>query len=194
MWRGINSIINVNNTKQQPTSLLINNKPISDHKEVAETFNNYFSSVASKLQGKIYHYGQDFSSYLDNRNAHNFFISPTDKIELIEIINTFSIKKATGPHSIPSDIFRLIKFNVVEPLESIINLSFGKGICIENLKISKTVPVFKGKGNPLDYNKYRPISLLSNINKLIEKLMYVRLYKFLSKHNCICELQFGFCN
>ena len=94
MWRGINSIINVNNnTKQQPTSLLINNKLISNHKEVAETFNNYFSSVASKLQGKIYHYGQDFLSYLDNRNAHNFFISPTDKIKLIDIINTFRKRK-----------------------------------------------------------------------------------------------------
>ena len=153
--------------------------------------------ISHQLQvsyGKIYHYGQDFSSYLDDRNAHNFFISPTDKIELIDIINTFSIKKATGPQSIPSDIFHLIKFNVVEPLESIINLSFGKGIYIENLKISKTVPVFKGKSSPLDYNNYRPISLLSNINKLIEMLMYVRLYKFLSKHNCIYELQFGFRN
>ena len=175
----------------QPTSLLIKNKLISDHKEVAETFNNYFSSVASKLQGKIHHYGQDYSSYLNNRNAHNFFISPT---RLIDIINTFSIRKATGPHSIPLDIFHLIKLNVVEPLESIINLSFGKGIYIENLKISKTIPVYKRKGSPLDYNNYRPISLLSNINKFIEKLMYKRLYTFLSKHNCIYELQFGFRN
>ena len=57
----------------------------------------------------------------------------------------------------------------MEPLETIFNLSFGKSITIENLKISKTIPVFKGKGSPLDYNNYRPISLLSNINKLIEK-------------------------
>ena len=181
MWTGINSLINVNNNiKQQSTSLLIKNKLISDHKEVAETFNNYFSSVASKLQGRIHHYGQDYSSYLNNRNVHNFVISPTDKIELIDIINTFSIRKATGPHSIPSDIFHLIKLNVVEPLEIIINLSFGKGIYIENLKISKTIPVYKRKGSPLDYKNYRPISLLSNINKLIEKLMkkdYIRFYQ-----------------
>ena len=48
-------------------------------------------------------------------------------------------------------------------------------IYIDNLKISKTIPTFKDKGSRLDYNNYRPVSLLSNINKIIEKLMYSRL-------------------
>ena len=39
---------------------------------------------------------------------------------------------------------------------------------------------------------YRPISLLSNINKIVEKLMHKRLFNFLSKHDCIYKLQFGF--
>ena len=39
---------------------------------------------------------------------------------------------------------------------------------------------------------YRPISLLSNINKIFEKLVYSRIYSFLNLHNCIYELQFGF--
>ena len=89
--------------------------------------------ISHQLLVKIYHYGQDFSPGLNSRNAHNFFICSTDKIELIDIINTFSIKKATGSHSIPSDIFHLIKLNVVEPLENLINLSFVEGIYIENL-------------------------------------------------------------
>ena len=44
----------------------------------------------------------------------------------------------------------------------------------------------------MECNNYRPISLLSNINKIIEKLMHSRLYNFLSIHNCIYDLQFGF--
>ena len=39
---------------------------------------------------------------------------------------------------------------------------------------------------------YRPISLLSNINKIFEKLVHERLYCFLEMHECIYELQFGF--
>ena len=54
---------------------------------------------------------------------------------------------------------------------------------MDNLKISKVIPVFNDKGNYLECNNYRPISLLSNI-----------LYSFLSKHKCIYDRQFGFRN
>ena len=51
---------------------------------------------------------------------------------------------------------------------------------------------WKGIKNIIQLKNYRPISLLSNISKIIEKLMYSRLYNFLSIYNCISELQFGF--
>ena len=64
-----------------------------------------------------------------------------------------------------------------------------------DLKISKTTPIFKDKGSNLNCINYRPISLLSNINKIVEKIMHKQLYNFISKHNIIYELQFGFrCN
>ena len=65
------------------------------------------------------------------------------------------------------------------------------GIFPAVLKIAKVVPVFK-KDSKLDYSNYRPISLLSNIEKILEKLMYKRLYTFLDNKNIIYDLQFGF--
>ena len=44
----------------------------------------------------------------------------------------------------------------------------------------------------MDYQNYRPISLLSNIEKILEKLMYKHLYKFLNDNNILYDLQFGF--
>ena len=41
-------------------------------------------------------------------------------------------------------------------------------------------------------NNYRPISLLSNISKLIEKLMHKRLQSFLEQQNCFYNARFGF--
>ena len=59
------------------------------------------------------------------------------------------------------------------------------------LKIANLVPVFK-KDTKSDYSNYCPISLLSNIEKILEKLMYKRLYTFLDNKNIIYDLQFGF--
>ena len=71
-------------------------------------------------------------------------------------------------------------------------MSFATGFYPDQLKIAKVIPIFKNKGDYLMVSNYRPISLLSNIDKIFEKIVYSRLYSFLNLHNCIYELQFGF--
>ena len=56
------------------------------------------------------------------------------------------------------------------------------GVFPSVLKTAKIVPVFKNDSK-LDYSNYHPISLFSNIEKILEKLMYKRLYTFLNKNN-----------
>ena len=55
----------------------------------------------------------------------------------------------------------------------------------------KSSSCFK-KHSKFDYSNYHPISLLSNNEKVLEKLRYERLYTFLNKNNVIYNLQFGF--
>ena len=43
-----------------------------------------------------------------------------------------------------------------------------------------------------DLNNYRPISLLSIFDKIIEKIMHKKLYNFLGEHNILFNNQFGF--
>ena len=192
-WGDIKSIINIRNlAKSQPSSLLIGKEISSNPKIIANTLNKYFSSIAGALQGQIHHRGNDFTKYLSRPNDYNFFINRTDEYEIINIINNLSSNKATGPHSIPTDILQLIKFNISKPLSAIFNLSFSTSIYPDKLKIAKVMPVFKDKGSPLQCMNYRSNSLQSNINKIYEKLMYSRLYNFLNLHNCIYDLQFGF--
>ena len=73
-----------------------------------------------------------------------FFIKPTNVLEVLNNINDLNTSKGTGPHSIPTNIFHLIKFSVAEPLVNIINLSFQTGTYIDDLKIS--YPYSKKKG------------------------------------------------
>ena len=76
-------------------------------------------------------------------------------------------------------------------MADLFNISFITVVFPSVLKTAKVVPIFK-KDSKLDYNNYHSISLLSNIEKILEKLMHKRLYTFLNNNNAIHNLQFGF--
>ena len=163
-----------------------------DPNEIANEFNNYFSNIAGELQDSIHSQGQDFNDYLENRPENSFFLQPTEKNEVIDIINLSIDNKANGPNSIPNQILHIIKLIVAEPIADIINLSFSTGTYIEKLKISKIIPIYKEKGDKTLSKNFRPISLLSNINKIVEKIMHKRLYGFFENQGLIYQHQFGF--
>ena len=78
-----------------------------------------------------------------------------------------------------------------KPLVYLINFSFSTGVFPDLLRIANIIPVLE-KGDRQDYNNYRPISLISNLSKLIEKLAHKRLYNFLEKYSLLFEKQYGF--
>ena len=73
----------------------------------------------------------------------------------------------------------------------IFNMSLSSGTVPDELKTAKIVPLFK-KDNPECIENYRPVALLSIFAKLLERLMYNRLYEFLTKNNILIIEQFGF--
>ena len=133
-----------------------------------------------------------YSDYLKNANPHSIFMSPVSQDEIIKIIGSFSPNKSSGPNSIPIKILKLLKNDISKPISFLINLSLESGIFPKTLKTSRVVPVYKNKGSPLEVSNYRPISLLSNIEKIYEKVMYGKLMGFLNQHNILYSRQFGF--
>ena len=65
------------------------------------------------------------------------------------------------------------------------------GVFPDVLKVAKVIACHKG-GPSDDLKNYRPISLLSIFDKIIEKLMHKRLYEFLYDHEILFIHQFGF--
>ena len=98
--------------------------------------------------------------------------------------------KAIGPNSIPTKILKLL-INFSSQLTELFNLSFSRGVFPLILKTSKIIAVYK-KDSKLKRSNYWPIFLLSNIDKVLERLMYNRLYNFSEINSVIYDLQFGF--
>ena len=71
------------------------------------------------------------------------------------------------------------------------NLSITEGYFPKQLKTAKVTPIFKA-GDKTDPGNYRPISVLPCLSKILEKIMYNRLYDYLVKHDILFKKQFGF--
>ena len=61
----------------------------------------------------------------------------------------------------------------------------------DRLKYSEVKPLFK-KGDKTEMSYYRPISLLPSFSKIIEEIIYKRLYCYLKDNNILVNEQFGF--
>ena len=70
----------------------------------------------------------------------------------------------------------MVKNGIAKPLSDIINLSFSTGPS-KLQKTANVIHIFK-KDSSLECGNYRPISLLSNTDKIFEKLMYIYLFYF----------------
>ena len=192
IWKGIKQIIILNsNCNQSPTKIIDNHSEITDTKSIANAFCKYFADIGDRLASSIPNVIKSPLEYLNTSNPDSFFIFPVTATQIEIEIASLKAGKACGPSSIPITALKLIKQVISKPLEILFNSSFSSGIVPNSFKVARVIPVFK-KGSHTSLNNYRPISLLSIFNKLLEKLMYNRLINFIQKKNILYDKQFGF--
>ena len=124
-----------------PTLLTFQNETIDDPKRIANIFNNYFSTIGENTQAKIKYSYKNYTDYLTKGNLNFFFLSPTDKEEIKLIPSSLDISKATGPHSIPTKVLKLLKNDISDQLADSFNLSFTTGSFPTLLKPVKVIPI-----------------------------------------------------
>ena len=139
IWKGIKEVINIKSKQlNQPTSLQVDDINITDPTDIANKFNDYFSSIADEIISKRKYEGKKlFSDYLNNPNNSSFYMYPTDGKEVLTNITLLNDRKACGPVSIPTEPLKLIKEDICIPLSNIFNLSFTNGVHPEKLRIAQ---------------------------------------------------------
>ena len=193
IWTGIKEVINIKNKVQShPTCITNKDGVVNNPKKIANCFNDFFCNIAEDIMSKRKYAGNtSHRNYLHNEASKTFVAYECDEREVSSLISTLNPRKGIGPNSLPTSVLHILKDEISLPISIIFNISITTGTFPRLLKTSKTIPVYK-KGSKLKINNYRPISLLSNINKIFEKLMFNRVYKFLELNRSIYDLQFGF--
>ena len=191
MWKELGNLLNTKrkNNGNLINKLIINNKQLNNDKDIANALNTHFATIGKNLADKVMpEENNSFKTYLHEPISNSLFLRPTDNDEILNEINQLKHKSTLD---VKVTLLKYVKHEIVKGLVIIYNKSFTEGQFPELLKIAKVIPIHKGDDatNP---NNYRPISLLSVFDKLLEKLMLNRLNPFLNKNNILYKYQFGF--
>ena len=156
----------------------------SDQEKV-DCLNQYFTSVSSIDDSNTQL--PPFEAKTNNRLS-DISCTATEVETLIKLLNP---NKATGPDEISNRMLKLVAKEVSIPLSILFNRSFREGSFAMNWKESSVLPLFK-KGDKSQPSNYRPISLLSNISKIQERIVFKHIYNHLLENNLLYKYQSGF--
>ena len=99
--------------------------------------------------------------------------------------------KATGPDNIPARVLAQCSSELAEPVTELFSLCFRHSVQPTKWKLAHVVPIFK-KSPRSDPKIYRPVSLLSILSKVIERIGNKQLLNYLERFNILPDSQYGF--
>ena len=106
-------------------------------------------------------------------------------------LKPLKINKAPGFDQAEVNVINQIYSHIKTSLIRIFGNSIKLGVFLEKLELAKVTPIFElGKNEHL--TNYRPISVLPCFLKILERIMYNKLYEYLTKNNLLYDNQFGF--
>ena len=208
-WKSVKPLFSDKITVKEIVNLTENGEILSSDTDIADTFNDYFSSVVQNLntpREKFINTDLCINSVLEiieKYKHHQSIISinkkmrekglPKFSFHLVTLDETFkevallSDKKASQASDIPVKIIKenrdLIAYFILHNFNNALSCSEYPA----SLKYADITPIFK-KDDKTDQTNYRPISILSNLSKICERFMQNQMYPYLnqifSKYQC----------
>lgn len=188
MWQCVKDIQGQNNKVNITSIKNSNGEIISNKSEITKHYNTFFSEVGKNLAKKIKQKKYNLPKF---RLANSFVITYTDVQEVKKTIADLKLKKAPGVDRLKAETLKEICDYIVEPLTYLINKSLECGIFPDAFKVAMIKPIYKS-GDKQEVSNYRPISLISNLAKIYEKILKVRICSFLKKYKIMSDKQYGF--
>ena len=190
MWQQVNKIVHKNKNKDHVTSIKTEKGIIIDPFAIGNKFNQFYTSVASKLVSKL-KTKSSHHKFLDPKQPDSMFLQPTNKSEIEKIIKSLDSKKSSDIYGMSEKLLKILSPTISETLSNIFNESFALRVFPDHIKLAMITPIFKG-GSKLDVSNYRPVLVLPTISKVLEKLMLTRLTKHLDQSKITMNINLDF--
>lgn len=168
-----------------PPRLVLGSSSATSDEEKAEMLNQYFASVAVADDPAMF-----IPPLAPSSLASSLVSVQVSQSTVCKGIAKLKRGKSAGADGISNEVIKALAPSIALPLSLIFNLSYDTGKFPTTWKIGKVVPIYKCKGSREECGNYRPISLLSCMSKLCERLFYEQLYKHASP--ALTSAQSGF--
>lgn len=165
-----------------------NGVTVTDAPSIARAFNDFFSTIGSRLAAK---FQGCVSKILSPRRSEDFRFAAVGSEYVRKQLHGLAAGKATGLDGIPARLLKTSADLICSPLAHIINLSLTSGVFPMDWKRARVTPLFKA-GARDDVGNYRPVSILPVISKLLERIVHDQLYRSLVDGNVLSRWQSGF--
>lgn len=184
-WSIINNIVK---GKQEKGNIFDNFKNrYNNENDLLDSINNYFIESCPDTRKQL---EPDYAQLKYSETS--IFLEAVTEPEVIKCINSLKNKKSVGEDELPVSLLKKVADIIAEPLTHIINICFQTGTFPSKLKIAHIKPIYKKKGDIDNLKNYRPISLLSNLSKIFEKMIYERFIRYLDGRGIMSDSQYGF--
>ncbi len=152
--------------------VLTTGKKITQEKDIVNEFNKFFTSIGPKIANNIADSGNspDPLSYVNHDITNVFHLQNILYYDLRSEIQNMQMAKSTGLDKISTKL-KQAGDNIIESLLEVYNLSLRTGTFLEDWKLAKVTPIYKSEDKTFCEN-YKPISVISNIAKIFEKLVF----------------------
>ena len=161
-----------------PGKRLIYEQEVSGKEEIANEFNTFFTNIGAELVKNIPNASSLFESYIKKVDT----TMPRDSLTINEVKEAFfSLKrnKSPGCDEISFNAIKICFSQLNMPLKYLFDMSLESRIFPNKLKISRVIPLYKAR-DPANISNDRLILVLPCFSKMLERIMYNRLYKYLT--------------
>ena len=169
-----------------------------DDKINSNIFKNFFSNLAKELVNKLPNppckFGtESVKKYYKHFNLGRkpFTLHHTTDENVLKLLEGINPAKAAGPDNLAGKFLKDGASILTKPVTELCNLSISLSIFPDDCKQAKLKPLYK-KGNKDEPKNYRPISLLPQISKVIEKIVHEQILEYLDSNNILYRYQSGF--
>ena len=149
-WKTLNDILSRNKTKDPlPTKLRdnINAIDITNKSDIANTLNNFFTSIGRNLAQNINYTGdKNHRYYLKTNHEKVFKFKEIEQESITMVINSLTNKSSVGIDGISTILLKCIAPSIIKPLTLIINQIMKTGVFPNKMKLAKVIPIYKNIG------------------------------------------------